>query len=225
MGDIPKNTKGGKGPASPLEQTQAILNEINERIRGLEWSEFLAKLDKNNDFADKDKIIVNDIRIERAEEGEAADREPIEAIEEVRASERLQRDCKYVEGFCQLTIRCKRDNREAIEAATKVLKWLRKVERGHYGHWRELKDTVFILMEALRANNEDVLLSSPGMPPNPPGVKDTEHPAPSRWTKAKVVFRKVPNWVYFLAALLTCLYHLGCLESVKMFVYRLFTHT
>ena len=151
MGDTPQNAGEGNEPASPFEQTQRILNNIIEQIRGLEWSECLAKLDKKNE-ADKIKIIGNDIKTEHAEEREAADREQIEAIEDVKAAERLQRNCEYVRGLCKLTIEHKRDNREAIKAAKKVLELLPKIERGDYRLWRELDHATYILLSELEAN-------------------------------------------------------------------------
>lgn len=156
MGDTPQNAGEGNEPASPFEQTQRMLNNIIEQIRGLEWSELLDKQDKG--FKDSEvKIIGNNIKAEHAEEGEVADSEQqqIEVIEEVKAAERLQRNCEYVRGLCKLTIEHKRDNREAIEGAKKVLELLTKIEKGDYSLWRELEDTLFILMEALRAENEE----------------------------------------------------------------------
>ena len=156
MGDTPQNAGEGNEPASPFEQTQRILNNIIEQIRGLEWSELLAKEDKR--FKDaKVKIIGNNIKAEHAEEGEAADweQQQIEVSEEVKSAERLQRYCEYVRGLCKLTIEHKRDNREAIEGAKKVLELLPKIEKGDYSLWRELGDTLFILMEALGAENEE----------------------------------------------------------------------
>ena len=68
MGDTPQNAGEGNEPASPFEQTQRILNNIIEQIRGLECSELLDKLDKKNK-ADKVKFIIgNDIKTEHAEE-------------------------------------------------------------------------------------------------------------------------------------------------------------
>ncbi|MFB0552225.1 MAG: hypothetical protein ACETWQ_02820 [Phycisphaerae bacterium] len=46
--------------------------------------------------------------------------------------------------------------------------------------------------------------------------------------KTKDVFRRIPYWIYiltlFFAALLTCLYYLGGLEPIKLFIYGLFTN-
>ena len=40
-----------------------------------------------------------------------------------------------------------------------------------------------------------------------------------------VCLKRIPRWIYvlviFLAALLTCLYYLGWLDPVKVFIYRL----
>lgn len=151
MRDQKTGSGGGKGAASPYEQTQEILNNIIEQIRGLEWSECLDKLDKKNE-ADKVKIIGNDIKTEHAEEREAADREQIEAIEDVKAAERLQRNCEYVRGFCKLTFRHKRDSPEAIKAAKKVLELLPEIERGDYSLWRELDHATYLLLSELEAN-------------------------------------------------------------------------
>ena len=153
MGDTPQNAGEGNEPASPFEQTQRILNNIIEQIRGLEWSELLDKQDKG--FKDSEvKIIGNNIKAEHAEEGEAADweQQQIEVIEEVKAAERLQRNCEYVRGLCELTIEHKRDNREAIKAAKKVLELLPKIEKGDYSLWRELDHATYILLSELEAN-------------------------------------------------------------------------
>ena len=154
MKDQQTGSGGNKGSASPFEQTQRILNEIIEQIRGLEWSECFAKLDKKNE-ADKVKLIIgNDIKTEHDEEREAADwkQQQIEVIEEVKAAERLQRNCEYVRGLCKLTIEHKRDNREAIEGAKKVLELLPKIEKGDYSLWRELDDATYILLSELEDN-------------------------------------------------------------------------
>lgn len=152
MGDT---TENNKAQPSPYEQTQQILNKIIERIKGLEFSEMLATPDENNDFADKEKIIVSDIKTERVEEEKAAEQEDIEAIEEGKKAERLQRDCEYIRGFCRLIIKYKKDNREAVDTAKKALEWLCKIERGEYSLWRELQDSLFILMVSLQYDNAD----------------------------------------------------------------------
>ena len=61
-----------------------------------------------------------------------------------------------------------------------------------------------------------------------PNEKTSESWIWKLYKKTKAFFMRIPYWIYiltlFFAALLTCLYHLGWLESIKMFVYRLFTH-
>jgi len=145
---------GSKESAPPFEQMQKMLNEFIEQLKDLEWSECLAKLGKKIE-ADKVKIIVNDIKTEQAEAREAADHKQIETEKEIKAEERLQRKCEYVRGLCELTVKHKKGSPEAIEAAKKVLELLPKIERGDCSLWREMKDALFILSEALLADNEE----------------------------------------------------------------------
>jgi hypothetical protein len=67
----------------------------------------------------------------------------------------------------------------------------------------------------------------------PPGASGEEKDGQGTWywklyEKTKAVFSRIPHWIYiltlFLAALLTCLYYLGGLQPIKLFIYRLFTH-
>ena len=220
MGDTPQNAGEGNEPASPFEQTQRILNNIIEQIRGLEWSECLAKLDKKNETG-KVKIIGNGIKTEHAEEREAADREQIEAIEDVKAAERLQRNCEYVRGLCKLTIKRKRDSPEAIEAAKKVLELLHKIERGDHSLWRELGDATYILLSELEANRGP---SAKGRHPQPKTRKVPAEPEQKALTLLQriwILIKKIPRWIYALAALLTVLHLLGWLQPIKDFISKI----
>lgn len=226
MGDTPQNAGESNEPASPFEQTQEILNNIIEQIRGLEWSELLAKQDKG--FKDSEaKIIGNDVKAEHAEEGEAADweQQQIEVIEEVKAAERLQRNCEYVRGLCKLTIKHKRNKREAIEGAKKVLELLPKIERGDYSLWRELEDTHFILMEALRAGNEPVRQNKTGDNDTETDAEETEQKALTLRQRIWILIKKIPRWIYYilgtLATLLTVLHLLGWLQPIKDFISKI----
>jgi hypothetical protein len=221
MSKTPQNTGEGNEPASPFEQTQRILNEIIERIRGLEWSEFLAKLDKKNETG-KVKIIGNGIKTEHAEEREAAECEQIEAIENVKAAERLQRDCEYVRGLCKLTIEYKRESPEAIEAAKKVLELLPNIEKEDYSLKRELEDTLFILMEALRAENLTKEKSAGK------GQKTL-----TLRQRIWIWVKRIPRWIYsiivmvFVAVIATIIVDIlgdyGWLERIKDFICKIFS--
>ena len=113
--------KNNKVLLSPYEQTKHILDEIIERIKGLEFSKLITTLDKNKDFIDKSEIIVNNIKSERAREEDCIEQEYIDAVEGEKNAERLRRDCEYIRGICQLTITHKSNNQEVVGTAKDVL--------------------------------------------------------------------------------------------------------
>ncbi len=174
---------------SSFDQAEEIFSDLVEQLKD---REFMTLLDKYNE-----EFVAAEPTTELTDDN-------LEAIEQARAAEQLQRRCEYARKLSRAVMKrmSGSPDSELFKTAKRVLDLLDEIATDDKSRWRELDTAMYTLVQLCRGEDK-----------KPVEAKQNAVQA-ERWGIWTCV-KKIPRWIYvlviFLAALLTIFHYLGWL--------------